>query len=616
MGGKKIHVYLATAVMLAAAVLCCLFSLRMEEPYLAAEVTSGGRREQLKLWQAGDGEYLLFLPGYADLPEVRLRTNAAGRFQIDGQTVSDGQSCAGFETNRPYALTDSRGEHCGTLTVLRSGGVASVFLETRSGTMALIHENKENAEPGACRVYTESGVLNYSGSVETLKGRGNATWWGSEKKPYSLELAGAADLLNMGSAKKWILLANGTEPSQIRNKAVLDFAEATGLPFTPESRWVDLYLNGEYAGLYLLTERNEIHSERVDIEKNGTFLVSMELESRLAEQGYPHIVTDAKQALRIHENYLDPAELASIVQSAENAILAEDGRDPVTGKHWTELIDLQSWAEKYLLEEVFANGDACSISQFFYYDGEMLYAGPAWDYDATMLKLVPQTMYGNRVQACEGKPTPWFHALYQDALFLDTVKQLYRDRFRPLLVQMVESGIDQYGQQIGEAVATNALRWPGTDSDASREQAKRYMRERMAFLDSLWLEGEDYCMVFVEFGPGINGAYYAVKPGECLPELPVYEDTVQTRYLGWQDMQTGEPFDVHQPIYEDGVICLKQETIVSDAVPVEEEVDPEPLTLLRLAPVLALAAVFGAAVWADLGKSRPMKKRGCHDGKG
>jgi len=615
MGRRKIHVYIATAVLLAAAVLCCLFSVQMEEPYLLAEVTSGGRTEQVRLWSEDGIHYLAVLPGYADLSEVMLRTNASGKFLLKGKMVSDGESCAGFETGVAYSLMDGQGNGSGTLTFLRSGGVDTMFLEVQSGSMDYIHETRGNSEPGSCHVYTQTGELTFSGSVESLKGRGNATWWGSDKKPYSLELAASADLLDMGAAKNWVLLANGTEPSQIRNKVVLDFAREAGLAYSPECRWVDLCLNGEYAGLYLLSERNEIHSERVDIPKTGSFLISMELQSRLEEQGYPHIVTDAKQALRIHESDLDGAELAAIVQSAENAILAEDGVDPVTGKHWQELIDLDSWAEKYLLEELFANGDACSISQYFYYDGEILYAGPAWDYDATMLKLMPQTMYGNRFQACEGKPTPWFHELYQKDEFLNRVKELYRDRFRPLLEKLLESGIDDYGNQIAEAAAVNALRWPGTDSDASREQAKTMMTQRMAFLDGLWLEEEKYCMVFVEFGPWINAAYYAVRPGECLPALPVYEDTDQITYHGCYNMETDEPFDITQPIYEYTVIYLKQTAVEHTDVYVEEPEAEEPLTLMRLAPALALAAVFGAVVWADLGKNRSGKKRGCNDGK-
>lgn len=609
MAAKKIHVHIATALLLAAAVLCCLLSLRTEAPYLTAEIVRSGRTEQLRLWEGEPGQYLVFLPGWAETGNVTLRTNAEGKFLLDGEAVADGASCAGFETNKAYPLADARGNSAGTLSFVPSGGVPSLFVQTRSGSMEFIHSFRGNSEAGSCRLYRQDGELDYSGSIENLKGRGNATWWGSDKKPYSLELAGSADLLGMGAAKKWVLLANGTEPSQIRNKAVLDFAAEAGLRYTPESRWVDLYLNGEYTGLYLLTERNEIHSQRVNIGTENTFLVSLELQSRLEEQGYPHIVTRAQQALRIHENYLDTAELAAIIQSAENAIMAEDGTDSVTGKHWTELIDLDSWAEKYLLEELFANGDACSISQYFYYDGETLFAGPAWDYDATMLKLVPQTMYGNRFQACEGKPTPWFHELYQQEIFLNRVKQLYRERFRPLLVTLIGEGFDGYGNQISRAASANALRWPGTDTDAGREQVKTYMQARMAFLDSLWLEEAPYCMVFVEFGPWINGAYYAVKPGECLPALPVYEDTAQTDYQGWYDMATDEPFDIQQPIYGDAAIYLKQEVLSTDAAPVEEQAEAEPVTLLRLAPVLALAAVFAAVVAADLRQNTTGRKK-------
>lgn len=609
MGRKKIHVCIATAIMLAAAVFCCLVSLEGETPYLAAEVGSGSRTERISLWTGEDGNHYLFLPGYAELSQVKLRTNAGGKVFLQGAAISDGRSCGDLELNTAYPLTDKAGSDVGTLTVIRSGGVSSMFLETRSGSMAYIHEVRGNSEPGNMRLYEETGRQSYLGSVETLKGRGNATWWGSDKKPYSLELAASADLLGMGAAKKWILLANGTEPSQIRNKAVLDFAAEAKLEFTPECRWVDLYLNGEYAGLYLLTERNEIHRERVALETTGTFLVSMELESRLVEQGYSHVVTDAKQALRIHQNYMDTEQLRSVIQSAENAILAENGVDPVTGKHWTELIDLDSWAKKYLLEEVFANGDACSISQYFYYDGQKLFAGPAWDYDATMLKLVPQTMYGNRFQACEGKPTPWFHALYQNGVFLDRVKQLYANTFRPLLTELVASGLEGYGQQIAPAAAANALRWPGTMTDSSRELAKTYMQERIAFLDSLWLREETYCFVFAEFGPGINGAYYAVKPGEILPPLPVYEDTPQTRYLEWHDMATDEPVDLSSPIVGNGAIYLKQEDLTEDVYFAPEEPEETPVTLLRLAPALALGAVFAGLVLTEILRSRPGRKK-------
>ena len=118
--------------------------------------------------------------------------------------------------------------------------------------------------------------------MEAIRGRGNATWlW--EKKPYSLTLSKSADLLGMGAAKEWILLTNAPDPTHLRNKIAYDLAAEVGLLYSPESNWVDLYLNGEYTGLYLLTERNEIHPQRIPAG-NGTFLVSMELESRLKSE--------------------------------------------------------------------------------------------------------------------------------------------------------------------------------------------------------------------------------------------------------------------------------------------------------------------------------------------
>lgn len=82
------------------------------------------------------------------------------------------------------------------------------------------------------------------------------------------------------------------------------------------------------------------------------------------------------------------SQMEGILQSVENAIVSESGVDPITGKHWQELIDLDSWARKYLIEEIFASTDSGNFSQFYYYDGAeengKLYAGPIWDFDLVM----------------------------------------------------------------------------------------------------------------------------------------------------------------------------------------------------------------------------------------
>ena len=78
--------------------------------------------------------------------------------------------------------------------------------------------------------------------------------------------------------------------------------------------------------------------------------------------------------------------ISGYMQSFEDAIYASDGIDPATGKHYTQLVDLDSLVNKYLIEEVSKNYDGNTSSMFFYKDSDavdpLMYAGPCWDYDS------------------------------------------------------------------------------------------------------------------------------------------------------------------------------------------------------------------------------------------
>lgn len=600
---RKAFICIAACILLAAFFLCAMLLKEEKQVSVFAELEAEGKIEQLRFWESGDGVVYLFLPSYGEMDQLCLRTNAPGRFLLDGVKIEDGTRCAEWKLNETCLLSDMQTQEQYTVIFVRSGDMPALFIDVSSGSMEYIHEQRGNEETGTYRLYTEDGGQAHMGSVSAINGRGNASWWGSEKKPYSLELSVETDMLGMGKARKWILLANSMDRSHMKNKVVLDFAEKAGLPYSADSRWVDLYLNGEYAGLYLLCERNEIHRQRVDIPMENSFLVSLELESRLVKREYPYIRTQAAQALRIHQQNMETEQLQQMWQSVENAILSPDDIDPVTGKHLLELIDLDSWVRKYLLEEVFANVDACSISQYFYADGSgRIFAGPPWDYDGAMGHFVPQTMFGNRIQASEIKPLPWFSTLYQKDFFLERVKQLYEQEFRPLLKQLLSQELGEYAGQIQLSAAMNAIRWPGVDQEREWKEMEVYMAQRMAFLDSLWIREEPYCTVYVDLGTEINSVNYMVSPGSCLPELPEYADTETVRYHGWYIMGSEEPFDITQPIYEDMQIYLKQtslvEETVAEVIPVWEEEIPVPRT--RLMPVLLLAVMLGAAALWDL----------------
>ncbi len=594
-------------IIVIAAVLLC-----WEKPQVSADfcvtVPSGDREEKIQLWADENGEYVVFMPSYAELSQAQISLQTETPVYVDGQRLTDGMTCEMFQLNTSYELAfEWRGEtRCSQITFVRSGNVAAMFVDTQSGNMEYIHAEKGNEESGAVRLYREDGTTGFDGDISAINGRGNGTWNNYEKKAYSITLAEEADLLEMGSAQKWILLANAGDTSNLRNKMIFDFADAVGLAYSPESEWVDVYLNGEYAGLYLLCERNEVDSERVDITADDGFLVSMEPEGRLSSQQYAHVVTEAGQALRIHYEGSN-AQILQTVQSVENAIVAENGKDPVSGKSYQDLIDLDSWCRKYLIEEIFGNYDAGANSQYYYSDGTRVYAGPVWDYDTTMGNSTawqladPKTLLADRLVVSESAQTPWLYYLCRKDDFREGFSTLYQTEFQELLQQLLEEDIYTYVQEIAQASAMNQIRWDiEMNCDAEAEQIVQYMAERLAFLEQVWFQDAQYVWVRLDSGLGVNYGYFAVMPGDTLETVPELESTESARFLGWYYADTGEPFDVTQPIWEDTELYARWESISGDRLK----------DVFKLAPAGCIAVIFIIVLAVDIrrnGKKRVAK---------
>jgi len=548
---------------------------------LTALVTSDGCTEELTCWKDQWNDYYFFLPSYADPSTVEIRSNSNDEIWIGEYMMTKEGLSYDLLMDDIYDLARFwfGNRYDGAIRFVQSGNVPTMFIDVPSGSMEYIHQKKGNEESGTMRLYTVDGDLCSSGSIASIKGRGNATWnW--MKKSYSLTLADQTDLLDMGEAHRWVLLSNGYDRSNLKNKTAYDLARAAGMAYSPDSQWIDLYLNGEYAGLYLLCERNEVHPERVDITPENSFLIAREGKKRLIAQNYPHV--DLKLgAFRIHHSSVAHSTIEEMLKSVESALLAEDGMDPRTGKHWTELIDVDSWVEKYLIDEIAANHDGGSISQYFYYDGAdtsgKIYAGPVWDMDITFgadawyvappnnfVARRPSYLEDNYLDAVEFSP---FYLLYQKEEFYQRITEIYQDNFRPALLELLDSGLDRYAQEISQAVMADEIRWhtgaPEDITEIATEKVRTFLTERISFLDSLWLHGEDFCDVLLFDSDTISAnhvaAWFAVRPGECLPEIPPE--------LGkWYLYDTDEPFDVTQPIYESVNIYLKAEPTSPESV--------------------------------------------------
>ncbi|MDO5401564.1 MAG: CotH kinase family protein [Eubacteriales bacterium] len=493
-----------------------------------------------------DGYGYVFLPSYVNLEGLTVQTEQP--LVLEELVLKNGMDCGGVELGRYYRLENGE-----KLTFLKSENVPALFLDTASGSMDYIHREKGNEESGRLRLYDAQGTLNAAGDIQAVKARGNSTF-DPEKKPYSLTLSRKGDLLGMGAAKNWVLLANALDSSHLKNKFAYDFAGAAGLPYSPESRFVDLYLNGEYRGLYLLCERNELGENRIEVEDG--FLVSKEQIYNLGDA--LSFQTDAGAWLRVRGNTLGQSRMEEIFQQAEDAILDPAG-------DWQRRIDLDSWAGKYLIEEIFGGIDAGIGSQYFFYDraADKIFAGPVWDYDDTMgvdiwlggelfLENTPEIFYAHR-----SKETPWFHSLYDQPEFYERMTQLYRETYAPLLAEFLQERLPDYRAQIEQAALLNQTRWDTRDLGEQVAYLSWFLRERMEFLNAAWTENRPFIPVHVDYSyEEFLCTYaifdYAVTPGGFLPRLPAPEG------YSWYLTGTDKPFDQGRPILEETAVELRR----------------------------------------------------------
>ena len=139
-----------------------------------------------------------------------------------------------------------------------------VYINTENGVKITSKEDYVNATMTiqGNDTYSDSSIL-YDGEIE-IRGRGNSTW-NMPKKPYKIKLDKKANLFNMGKHKHWVLLANYSDESLMRNTLSYNLSGAMGMP-QMETVWVDVVLNGEYVGNYQFCEQIKLDEDnRVSI---------------------------------------------------------------------------------------------------------------------------------------------------------------------------------------------------------------------------------------------------------------------------------------------------------------------------------------------------------------
>ena len=386
--------------------------------------------------------------------------------------------------------------------------VAKISIDV-DGNMAVTSKEKEDYRACAIKIESDTAVWNYEGRGR-IRGRGNSTWEWYPKKPYRLKLDEKAPILGLDEEKDWVLLANYRDPTHLMNTFVFEMGQGLGMPYTNHSRFVELTLNGDYKGLYLLTEQVEQGKNRVAINKHEGLLLSLDVDDGPAEapgagDNFWSEVYRMPVCVKSPEadDYPTPETLVDDARSAlgslERAIQRHD-YDALSS-----ICDVDGMIDYLLIQEYIYNVEVAAPRSIFLYrdkgDDAKWTFGPLWDFDAgfdfdwgqmttghkffsdyreTVLGTDPARHVSDYTYTSSS-----FTDMWKSKQFVSEVKARW-NRMRPRIMAEFWPRTKAYAEAAAEAMERNARRWP-IDRQPKTEinRMEKWLNSRTVYMDNI-----------------------------------------------------------------------------------------------------------------------------------
>ena len=341
-----------------------------------------------------------------------------------------------------------------------------------------------------------------------IRGRGNYTW-SLSKKPFRIKFDTKQAILGMKKNRHFCLLAHADDHyAKLKNTMAFELSRRIGLSYTPEQRPVEIVLNGEYIGLYFLTENIRVDKNRVNIETqvgvdslindlDGAWLLEIDnakedntiyiRERNGAHDWYdwlwitPHYPEDMSDQQREY--------MTQFLTSLNDAIYNPIKRST----EWENYIDIDSLACFYIVGEIIDNIECFWGSCFMYKRSgcnSKLIFGPIWDCGSSFMRdaydNVTDYNYFIYQQPCHFH-NHWIEEIAKFPHFQWKVKEhwrlFYHSGFNGL---DIDRFIDDHVAMIRRAWYCDAKRWKGTSIDSEAIKYKFNIHSKIAWLQSQW----------------------------------------------------------------------------------------------------------------------------------
>lgn len=381
--------------------------------------------------------------------------------------------------------------------------------EVKSGPKEMKYEGND------LQIYNGGEIMEYGG-VE-VKGRGNSTWV-QEKKPFQIKFENKVDMFGMGEAKKWYLLANALDGTNLRTDTAFYLEQMLGMTCGLKGEFAELYIDEEYLGLYYLTRAVEIEKGVVNLRNDLGVLVELDNVYGKSENYYETGNGDLLVLKDVVSRDKTEEAMKNFLKNYNEFEMAMmDGNYEEVSK----LIDVRSFAEYYLLSEFTVNPDAYWTSFYMYKDGlnDKIHAGPGWDFDLafanrvwgnwmgeefysptkTMVRrgeLLPKEIYEE--MGLVGGDIDWYggslslskiiYGLMDIPEFKEEVMKIYNERLAGRDIELIKR-IRGKAEKIYWVAEKNDEKWTKTDHEEETEMMVDWVKKRYEYFEKEYSDG-------------------------------------------------------------------------------------------------------------------------------
>lgn len=311
-----------------------------------------------------------------------------------------------------------------------------------------------------------------------IKGRGNSSWW-VPKHSYSIKLDKKENLFGIanGKHKNYALIANYFDKTLIRNKLAYYVGEQIfdSLSWSQHTKSVNVFINGTYRGVYLLTERIKIDENEINVpdvsktdkltDVNNDGVINcldggwiLEINERLDET-YNWITDNSVSiSLKDPDDYEGWENIRDYINDVES-VLYNDSIFTDVDNGWRKYLDESSFIDWLIINEIAKNPDSCWYSSCYMYfnpSDQKLYMGPVWDFDIGF-----GNVNYNESSEYEGfwaKESGWYVRLFEDSVFVNNVKARWTQKKSE--IDSLFDIIEQYTQAVENDARLNFTVYP------------------------------------------------------------------------------------------------------------------------------------------------------------